>query len=47
MEIPSHGGARYFFTLIDNKSRMTFVTFLKTKDEVYQKFVEFKVYIEK
>lgn len=47
MEIPSHGGARYFFTITDDKSRMTFVTFLKTKDEVYQKFVDFKVYVER
>lgn len=47
MEIDSIGGARYVLTFIDDKTRMTFVSFLKTKDEVFHKFVQFKVYIEK
>lgn len=47
MEIESVGGARYLLTFIDDKTRMTFVSFLKTKDEVFRKFVQFKTYIEK
>jgi transposase InsO family protein len=47
MEIESIGGARYLLTFIDDKTRMTFVSFLKTKDEVFSKFVQFKTYIEK
>ena len=43
----SLGGARYFLTFIDDKSRKTFVYFLKTKDEVFDKFKEFKSMVEK
>lgn len=37
----SVGGAKYFVTFIDDKSRMTFVYFLKNKSEVFQKFKMF------
>lgn len=35
METKSIGGARYFFTLIDDHSRMVFVYFLKNKSDVF------------
>lgn len=39
------GGARY--TLVeDDFSRMVFVYFLKSKDEVFNKFIEFKNLVE-
>lgn len=41
MQTSSWGGA-YFLIFIDNKSRKTFVYFLKGKDEVFTKFQEFK-----
>jgi hypothetical protein len=43
----SIGGARYFVTFIDDKTRKTFVYFLKSKDEVFAKFKEFKSHAEK
>jgi len=42
MQTPSWGGARYFLTFIDDKTRKTFIYFLKGKDEVFIKFQEFK-----
>lgn len=42
MKNPSIGGARYFLTFIDDKTRKTFVFFLKSKDQVFAKFEEFK-----
>ena len=33
------GGARYFLTFIDDFSKMTFVCFLATESEVFDKFV--------
>lgn len=42
MQTPSWGNARYLLTFIDDKTRKTFVYFLKGKDEVYTKFQEFK-----
>lgn len=42
MQTPSWGGKRYFLTFIDDRSRKTFVFFLKGKDKVFEKFREFK-----
>lgn len=46
MQTLSWGNARYFLTFIDDKSRKTFVYFLKGKDEVFTKFQEFKKLVE-
>ena len=47
METVSHGGNRYFLTFIDDYSRRTWVYFLKQKSETFEKFKEFKIYVEK
>lgn len=49
-KVQTHGGARYFLTIIDDYSRKLWIFFsifsiflfflLKTKDEVFEKFVE-------
>jgi transposase InsO family protein len=39
-------GERYFMLLIDDYTRMTWVTFLKNKSEASEKFKEFKVLVE-
>lgn len=44
--IATHGEARYFLTLIDDFSRKVWVYMLKTKDEVFGRFVEWKTMIE-
>jgi hypothetical protein len=46
MKQTSFGGAKYFITFIDDKSRKTFVYFLKTKDEALARFKEFKALAE-
>ncbi len=43
----SLGGAKYFLTFIDDKSRHTWVYVLKQKSEVFQKFIEWKAMVEK
>ena len=43
----SLGGAEYFLTFIDDKTRYVRVYFLKHKDEVFQRFVEWKALVEK
>lgn len=43
----SVGGAKYFVTFIDDKSRMIFVYFLKNKSEVFEKFKMFKTQVER
>ena len=43
----SLSGARYFLTFIDDRSRYTWVYILKTKDEVFEKFLEWKAMAEK
>jgi transposase InsO family protein len=40
------GGALYYLTFIDYYSRKTWLYLLKSKDEVFRKFQEFKVEIE-
>jgi transposase InsO family protein len=42
MKTPSHGGARYFVTFIDDFSKKTYVYFLKTEGEVFDKFKAYK-----
>ena len=39
-------GYEYYVTFIDDYSRKTLIYFLKTKDEVFGKFKEFKSLIE-
>ena len=43
---PSVGGARYFITFTDDKSRKTSVYFLKKKSDAFEKFKEFKAKAE-
>ena len=43
---PSLSGSKYFLTLIDDFSRKVWIFFLRTKDEAFQKFVEWKVLVE-
>ncbi|KMQ83988.1 retrovirus-related pol polyprotein from transposon tnt 1-94, partial [Lasius niger] len=47
MENKSIGGTRYMLTFIDDHSRKVFVYFLVSKDEVPNRFEEFKTYIER
>ncbi len=42
MKTPSHGGARYFVTFIDDFSKNNYVYFLKTKGKVFDKFKAYK-----
>ena len=46
MRINSFGGARYFVTFIDEKSRWVEVRFLKNKSDVKSEFLKFKSYVE-
>ena len=43
----SLGGANYFLTFNDEATKYTWVYFLKTKDEVFTKFKEWEVFVEK
>ncbi len=43
----SLGGAEYFLTFIDDRTRYVWVYFLKTKDEVFKRFQEWKAMVEK
>ena len=45
--VESHGGCRYFVTFIDDYSRKVWVYFLKSKDEVFGRFKEWKTMVEK
>nr|QHA33696.1 Gag-Pol polyprotein [Atrato Retro-like virus] len=49
MEVTSLGGARYYLSFTDDKTRKIFVYFLRTKsqEEVLQKFKEFHVMAER
>ena len=42
----SLGGANYFLTFIDDATKYTWVYFLKTKDECFQRFKEWKALVE-
>ncbi|UYV76036.1 hypothetical protein LAZ67_13002273 [Cordylochernes scorpioides] len=46
MPYQSLGGSKYFFVLVDDFSRRTFIYFLKSKDETLGKFEEFKARVE-
>lgn len=46
MESNSISGSRYFLLFVDDYSKMTFIYFLKHKNEVFQKFKEFKAMVE-
>jgi hypothetical protein len=46
MPVNSLGGSLYYVTFIDDFSRKTWLYLLKTKDEVFSKFQEFKVEVE-
>jgi transposase InsO family protein len=45
MPIKSLGGSLYYIIFIDNYSRKIWLYLLKTKDEVFRKFQEFKTEI--
>jgi hypothetical protein len=42
----TRGVKRYFITFIDDYSRFTYVYLLRTKDEAFGKFKEFKKMVE-
>eukprot|EP00253_Pinus_taeda_P008584 PITA_08584 len=46
MSIRALSGGEYFITFIDDHSRKTWIYFLKTKDEVFDRFRDFKALIE-
>lgn len=46
MSVKSLGGAKYFVTFIDDYSRKVFAYAMKTKGEVFSKFIEFKKLVE-
>jgi hypothetical protein len=46
MPVKSLGGSHYYVTFIDDFSRKTWLYLLKTKDEVFSKFQEFKTEVE-
>ncbi|KAH9728046.1 hypothetical protein KPL70_008880 [Citrus sinensis] len=45
-QVPSLGGNRYFMTMIDDYSRRVWVYVLKSKDQVFGKFKEWKALVE-
>ncbi|KAH9781363.1 Integrase catalytic domain-containing protein [Citrus sinensis] len=45
-QVPSHGGARYFITFIDDFSRKVWVYVLKHKSEAFEKFKDWLTLIE-
>lgn len=46
MSTKALSGVEYFVTFIDDHSRKTWIYFLKTKDEVFYRFKEFKALVE-
>jgi transposase InsO family protein len=46
MMVPSLGNFLYYVIFIDDFSRKTWIYFLKAKDEVFNKFQEFKALVE-
>lgn len=46
MSTKALSGSEYFVTFIDDHSRKTWIYFLKTKDEVFDRFREFKALVE-
>lgn len=47
MKVESLGGSKYFATFIDDKSRWCEIYFLRRKNELFDKFLEFKAKVEK
>ena len=47
MSSKSLSGAEYFLTFIDDKTRYVWVYILKQKDQVFEKFLEWKALVEK
>ncbi len=45
MKTKSAGGSSYFVTFIHGKSRLTAIYFMKTKDKVFDKFLEYKAMV--
>jgi hypothetical protein len=45
MSIPSSSGYLYYVTFIDDYSRRAWIFFMKTKDEVFSRFREFKALV--
>ena len=43
---PSVGNFRYYLTFVDDFSRFTMVYLLRSKEEVWEKFAEFKAFVE-
>ncbi|KAL2235906.1 UNVERIFIED_CONTAM: Retrovirus-related Pol polyprotein from transposon TNT 1-94 [Sesamum indicum] len=43
---PTHGGNRYFLSIIDNFSRKVFVFLMRHKSEVFEKFKKWKIFVE-
>jgi hypothetical protein len=46
MRTTSHGVVQYFFTFIDDFSRKIHVYFLKAKEEAFEKFKQYKAFME-
>ncbi|KAK4392578.1 Retrovirus-related Pol polyprotein from transposon TNT 1-94 [Sesamum angolense] len=44
--VPTHGGNKYFLSIIDNFSRKVFVFLMKQKSEVFEKFRNWKIFVE-
>ena len=47
MSTESLSGAEYFLTFIDDKTRYVWVYVLKRKDQVFERFLEWKALVEK
>ena len=47
MNTKSLSGAEYFLTFIDDKTRHVWVYILKRKDEIFERFLEWKAQVEK
>ena len=46
INVPTFGGGKYHLNFVDDYSRMTFGFIIKSKSEVFHKFVEFKTLVE-
>jgi hypothetical protein len=46
MSVESVSGSRYFVLFIDDYSKKTWIYFLKTKDEAFGRFEEFRALVE-
>jgi hypothetical protein len=46
MSVASVQGSSYYVTFIDDFSRKTWIFFMKTKDEVFSRFQEFRAQVE-